>query len=111
MQVAIYENRFEKIRFFKDKSMSFVAWLSHMCVPSLKSSGEYIFNEGDEIGVIYFALTGDIQFVLPRFENVGYIKIEDGDVFGIVDIFVSMEDLGKDHENESWFANKAALTR
>ena len=54
-------------------------------------------------------ISGEAQFVLPAFENVGYIDISIGDSFGIIDIIGSAQ--SKDIEFENWFQNKQLLQR
>lgn len=70
---------------------------------------QYIYLEGDEISTICFMISGEAQFVLPAFENVGYIDISIGDSFGIIDIIGSAQ--SKDIEFENWFQNKQLLQR
>ena len=48
--------------------------------------GEYIYNEGEHIENIYFLHSGQANFVLPLANFYPYIKIEEGDHFGIIDI-------------------------
>lgn len=36
--------------------------------------------------LVYFMVRGTAGYVLPRYENAVYIKIESGDHFGIVDL-------------------------
>lgn len=52
---------------------------------------EYIFKEGENVTEICFLVSGIAGFVLPRFDNTVYIKIEAGDHFGHTDII--LEDL------------------
>ena len=54
-------------------------------------------------------ISGNAQFVLPAFDNVGYIDIEIGNVFGIIDIIGSAQ--SKDIEFEEWFQKKQFLQR
>ena len=36
--------------------------------------------------IVYFLVKGVAGYVLPRFDNIVYIKIEEGDHFGHVDL-------------------------
>jgi CRP-like cAMP-binding protein len=47
--------------------------------------GQYIYQEGDKINSVYFVNHGLCGYSLPRYHSL-YIKIEPGDMFGIVDI-------------------------
>lgn len=84
--------------------MTFVIWLSKLLLPSLKGGGEYIYNEGDEIHGIWFFINGGVEYVLPRYANIGYIKLERGEMFGVSDIYLSMS--SANIPAEEWFNNK-----
>ena len=45
--------------------------------------------EGDEANYMYFINHGNCNFVLPQFENIPYIEMELGEMFGLVDILGS----------------------
>jgi hypothetical protein len=46
--------------------------------------------------IVFFLIKGEAAYVLPRYDNTIYIRIEDGDHFGHVDIVFDQEarDLG-----------------
>lgn len=111
MQIIVYEQRYTKVKFLKNKQMTFVIWFSHLLQPALKGSGEYVYQEHDEITCVHFAINGDIQLVLPRFANTGYIKILEGYMFGFSDIFASICSAEKAIDVDDWFTHKSLLRR
>ena len=85
----VYEDRYSKLKFFKDQSVSFISWMCPLLKPQYYEDREFIISEGDEIKDIHFLVDGDAAFVLPSFKNTKYITIENGDHFGIIDIMGS----------------------
>lgn len=57
----------------------------------------YVFFEGDDITCIYFLKKGPAGYVLPRYKNVMYIKLMQGQYFGISCIVGSFLDTGNFH--------------
>jgi hypothetical protein len=70
---------------------------------------EYIYSEGEEANMIYFMLSGKANYVLPSFDNVGYIEIDIGDHFGILDIIGSA--INNNLSVSKWYDNKNILIR
>jgi CRP-like cAMP-binding protein len=68
------------------KTPAFVSWLCPLLKPAFFADDEYIYLEGDDIGQIYFLITGISSFVLPSFNNSRYIDLIEGDHFGMIDI-------------------------
>ena len=85
----IYEERYSKLKYFRDQSVSFITWMCPLLKPSYYGDKEFIFSEGDDIKEIHFLIDGAAAFVLPSFRNTKYIKIEKGDHFGIIDFIGS----------------------
>ena len=50
------------------------------------NQGHYIYRAGESVMEIYFLSKGEAGFVVPKYEDLAYILIEEGDVFGIVDL-------------------------
>lgn len=73
----------------KTKNHDFIAWICPLLKPSVASPNEYIFYEGDEITSIYFITQGYCFYVLPKFLNSKFVKINDGDSFGVLDILAA----------------------
>jgi len=79
VSLYIYEDRYKKIKFFRNRSASFISWLCPLLQPQLFTDKQYIFQEGDDVTNLYFMITGNAAFVLPSFDNTKYIDIEVGD--------------------------------
>ena len=54
MSLYIYEQRYKKIKFFKDRSATFISWLCPLLKPQFYADDQYIYLEGDDVGQIYF---------------------------------------------------------
>ena len=86
VSLYIYEERYKKLKFFKDRSATFISWLCPLLKPQSFADDQYIYLEGDDVKHIYFLIEGVASFVLPSFDNTRYIEIEVGDHFGMIDI-------------------------
>lgn len=98
------------MRFLKDKSMSYIAWICPLLKPYYLQNNEYLYFEGDEILSIFFLKNGNCGFVLPKYENVKYIDIKIGSNFGIEDIvgsIISNEEI----EQDEWIQHKDKIMR
>lgn len=56
---------------------------------------QMIYREGDNVNFVYFLLEGEASFVLAKHNNIQYIKIEQGDCFGTVDLLPYEEKNGE----------------
>lgn len=63
-------------------------------MPIFQLAHEYIYFEGDDISYIYFLNEGECGLVLPRHNNVMYVKFELGCTFGLIDIIGSVMKYG-----------------
>jgi hypothetical protein len=109
LSMHIYASRYESIKFFTNKSRSFISWICPLLKPSYYAEMEYIYSEGEEANMIYFMLSGKANYVLPSFDNVGYIGIDIGDHFGIIDIIGSA--INNNIPVSKWYDNKIMLIR
>lgn len=107
VSLYIYEDRYNKIKFFKGRTPSFISWLCPLLKPLMLGENQYIFLEGDEVNMIYFMVRGDASYVLPSFENVRYINVKVGDHFGVMDIPSSAEK--QEFPLDDWFEKKNQL--
>lgn len=89
VSLYIYEQRYSRIKFFRDRTASFISWMCPLLKPQYFGTNQYIFYEGDEVKEIQFMIVGEAAFVLPSFKNTKYIMIESGDHFGVIDIIGS----------------------
>ena len=109
LSMHIYASRYETVDFFSGKSRSFISWICPLLKPGYYAESEYIYSEGEEANMMFFMLSGKANYVLPSYDNVGYIDIQIGDQFGIIDIVGS----SIDHEFpvNKWFDSKNLLFR
>jgi len=86
LAMAIYRKMFSNVKFFDRKEKSFIIWVGTAIRPMNIQEQEYIFKEGEKIIEMYFIVQGEVGYVLPRYSNKVYIKIEKGEKFGHVDL-------------------------
>jgi hypothetical protein len=77
--------------------------------PSMYTQNQFFFMDNEGINEIFFLIRGKASFVLPRFKNAQYIKINLGNHFGIIDIVGSCQIYN--FELSEWYKKKAILTR
>ena len=108
LAMEIHKNIYHNIIFFKNRDKCFIAWIGPLLKPIQSEELEYIYKEGEEVKegklfyslndlfIVFFLIKGEAAYVLPRYDNTIYIRIEDGDHFGHVDIVFDQEarDLG-----------------
>jgi len=51
---------------------------------------EYIYNEGDDIKVMYFNPNNPVSYVLTTFLNREYVSVNNGQDFGLTDLVYSI---------------------
>lgn len=106
----IYESTFKQFDFFYDRPISFITWICPLLKPLIKLKDQYVFFEGDDISGIYFMQNGNIGYVLPRHQNVMYIRLNAGLYFGvscIVGSFMEQDDF----DIENWIKSRDKLRR
>lgn len=85
----LYNEQYIKCPFFHHQDDAFLSWVCpqfrHLFVPM----DQIIFYEGDLIEDIFFLTKGSAGFILPFVHNLCYIEIEEGNVFGHLDILLS----------------------
>lgn len=106
----IYESTFKQFKFFSDRPVSFIAWICPLLKPLIKLKDQYIFFEGDDISCIYFMQRGHAGYVLPRHQNLMYIKLDAGFYFGVSCIVGSFMDKD-DFKIEEWLSYRDRLKR
>lgn len=106
----IFEKMFKNINFFINRPVSFIAWICPLLKPLIKLQDQFVFFEGDDIQCIYFLQNGNSGYVLPRHENLMYIRLNEGLHFGvscIVGSFVKEDNF----DMESWIIYRDKLKR
>lgn len=71
--------------------------------PLIKLKEQFVFFEGDDITCIYFMVHGDAGFVLPRHQNLMYIRLNTGLYFGLSCIVGSFLD-NDDFDINDWLS-------
>lgn len=106
----IFEKTFKQIHYFKERPISFVTWICPLLRPQVKTSNQYVYYEGDDVSCIYFLKKGNAGYVLPRYQNLMYIKMVQGQHFGISCIVGSIMEKGVFHI-ENWISQRDKLKR
>jgi hypothetical protein len=86
LAMEIHKKIYETVTFFKNKDKSFILWVFKLLRSIHFQEQEYIYKEGETVIEVCFLTNGLAGFVLPRFDNTVYIRIEVGDHFGHLDI-------------------------
>lgn len=112
MSLYVYEQRYKHINFFENQSADFIVWMCPLLKPQFFNSSQFFYYESEFLNQIFFLTNGKAAFVLPRYQNVQYIKIRKGNHFGVMDIIGSIRDHDPDAEITScWFKLRTHLTR
>jgi CRP-like cAMP-binding protein len=76
----------KKIKFLKNKSPHFIAFLMPLLRPIKVENKRFIYSDGDPIDEIYFLAKGLAGYVLNnKYENAVYYVINEGQYFGEID--------------------------
>lgn len=110
VSLFIHEQTYKKIKFLMGRSDSFIAWICPLMRPMLNLENQYIFFEGDDVSQIYFFMSGEAGYVLPKHNNIKYIEFQQGNHFGVTDIVGSVLS-SKDQDLEKWMNYKESLRR
>lgn len=86
VSLYVYESRYENIKFFKNRSVSFILWMCPLLRPQIYNENQFFFQENEVITEVFFLIKGKASFVLPRYKNTSYINIKNGNHFGVIDI-------------------------
>jgi hypothetical protein len=71
-----FEFRYSNLKFFKNRSLDFISWICPLMTPQWYDYDDFFFIEGDECEQIFFIIKGSAQFVLPKYGNQPYIKMD-----------------------------------
>lgn len=77
--------------------------------PQIYTQNQFFFLDNETVNEAYFLIKGKAAFVLPRYRNVPYIRIIEGNHFGIIDIVGSCQI--HNIEITEWYKKKSLLTR
>ena len=110
VSLFVFEETFKQIDYFKERPIAFIAWICPLLKPQVKSMDNYVYFEGDEITCIYFLKYGLAGYVLPRYQNLMYVRLSQGCYFGVSCIVGSFVDQGN-FDIEDWIKRRDCLKR
>ena len=82
----IHQKMLSDVKFFQEKPKDFIAFVGHRLRPIRVKRGQYIYKQGEPVLEIYFLTSGEAAFVLTQCDDLAFLIIEAGDVFGIIDL-------------------------
>ena len=84
----MYQEYRRRIYFFKEvkEDQNFISWLSPLLKPLQVIDEAFIQVEQDKLTHISFLREGKASYVLPNYKNAEYLKIDEGEHFGVMDI-------------------------
>lgn len=109
MQKQIYSQKYRTIKFFEDKSCSFIAWVCPLLGVKILHEDQFLFFDGDEVESLFFNTNGSLGYVLPRFNSVKYIDLPKGTYFGIIDIIHNI--IKNNLDINDWISRKEKIKR
>lgn len=109
LSLFIYEERYKHIKFFDDKSTSFLQWVCRLLRQQIYEESVNIYHEEEDITQVHFLMKGKACFILPQYQNIPYIKVRLGEEFGIVDFMASS--VKHNFDFDKWIQNKQKLQR
>lgn len=90
--MCIYQRVYTKVDYLNVQSENFLGWVCPLLKQEIIPVESYVYYETDIVNDIYFITKGSVGFVLPFKKNVVYIEINNGDLFGEIDINVAIDD-------------------
>lgn len=72
--------------YLNNQDENFLGWICPLLRQTFMPVEEYIYYESDSIENIFFLVKGSAGYVIPFKRNVVYIEIEQGNLFGEIDI-------------------------
>ena len=86
LAAKIHTKIMQNIKFFNNRPKDFIAMIGPMLRPVRVNEGQYVYRSGEPVLEIYFMSKGQAAFVVPQKENVPFVLVEEGDMFGIIDL-------------------------
>ena len=96
--------------FSQHDNSNFTEWVCPLLKSRLFIEDLPIYREMEEIQAIYFLESGEVAYVLPRYQNRVFVTVSESETFGTVDIafrFLELEKLRQFDENSP--QNQSAL--
>jgi CRP-like cAMP-binding protein len=95
LSYIMHQSSLESFPFFKNKSKQLIATLGPMLKPLRVLKDDYIYMEGDPIDEIYFLSSGSASMVIPELDDLIFLAIDSGYLFGETDLLVEGEGSGR----------------
>ena len=73
---------------FEHQSLRFLDYISTFLSLRKYSQDQYIMREGEEANEIYFILKGQVEYVLPKYNDIPYMIVPKGQHFGELDVLI-----------------------
>lgn len=105
LSLVMYENRYQNIKYFKDKDAKFVIWICPLLKPEVFDRDQYIYREEELITGIYFLIGGNVKLVLQKYNDSPFINVNEGYLFGMLDIIGSAS--SQEIDFKDWYAKRA----
>jgi CRP-like cAMP-binding protein len=78
-----------------------------MLKPVFAKNGAYIYQEKDSVKDIFFLIKGKAAFMIPEYDELVYIVINEGDMFGIIDLVPTKNEVAIQNNCKRKFTVKA----
>ena len=85
----LYSEQYMKCSFLREQNENFLGWICPLLKQSYQPIDQYIYYDTDIVEEIFFLTVGNAGFVLPLKENIVYIELEVGDMFGQLDFVMT----------------------
>lgn len=72
-----------------------MAWICPILKTRVTAPAETIFYENDSLDYIYFLKSGTCNYVLPKYMNSPFIRINKHSNFGLVDFIAALHEKGE----------------
>ena len=82
----IHRRTTSNIHFMKGRPKDFVATVGSLLRPFRVEPGELIYQAGEPVLELYFLSKGSAEFVLPQCHDLPFMLLQEGDVFGVMDL-------------------------
>ena len=97
----IHHKTVSQIPSFQHQSSAFLEYISGFLSVRKYSQDQYIIREGEDANEVFFILKGQVEYVIPKFNDIPFIVLPKGQHFGELDMLIHQYN-GKRH-----FAAKA----
>ena len=86
----MFKTIYKNIDYLKSAKAPFISWICPILRLVSPIKNEFIYQEGDEVKYIYFNAAGLNGFVLTKFNNTPFIRINQSMTFGFEDVTANL---------------------